>query len=125
MIQILAVGFGGILGALTRYYLGKYIALKSNFDFPWGTFFINITGAYILSFFAFNNIMQTSSYVEMIKLFVMTGFLGAYTTFSTFSYETYQLIKARDYFNVIFYVLGTLVFGLLAAYAGMLSSKWV
>lgn len=122
-MDTLIVGTGGILGALTRFYLGKYIAVRVDSDFPWGTFIINISGAFLLSFLTFYKPLIMSNYYQNIKLLIMTGFLGAYTTFSTLSYETYQLAKNEDYKNFALYFFGSLVLGLFAAYLGMLTGK--
>lgn len=122
-MDYLLVGIGGVFGSLSRYYLGKYIASKSNTDFPWGTFTINVTGTFILSLLTFYPALESSNYYSQTRFLVMVGFLGAYTTFSTWSYETYQLIKNQDYFNLSMYVGGTLLIGFMAVYVGMLIGK--
>ena len=123
MSALLLVGTGGIFGALTRYWLGKYIGSKYVSDFPYVTFFINISGSYVLAAIFFSPIFIRSINHDFINYFFLTGFLGAYTTFSTFSYEAYQLLKVQDYKNMVLYIIGTLVLGLVASYTGMLTAR--
>lgn len=88
-MDYLLVGSGGILGSLLRYLLGKFISERSNTVFPIGTFVINITGALLLG------IVTSFGNNNGIYLFFGTGFLCAYTTFSTFMYEGFNLFKDR------------------------------
>jgi len=123
MYSIIFVGTGGICGTLLRYWLGKYIGSKLIYDFPIITFLINISGSFILSTLYFSSMFQNSLYHSLLNKIFLTGFLGAYTTFSTFSYESYMLLKSQDYKNMILYILNTLIFGLIASYLGMLTAN--
>lgn len=105
---MIVIGIGGFLGALTRFYLGKLIT----HPYPWATFFINITGSFSLGFlFA----LQPSDWIWQ---FIGLGFLGAYTTFSTFGFECLQLLEQKKWQQVIIYICTTVLFGLLSATLG-------
>ncbi|KOS59859.1 CrcB family protein [Lysinibacillus agricola] len=107
---MIVIGIGGFLGALTRFYLGKWIA----HTYLWATFFINISGSFALGFlFA----LQPS---DWLWHFIGIGFLGAYTTFSTFGFESLQLLEQTKWKQAIVYICTTVLFGLLFAALGFL-----
>ncbi len=93
MSRFLVVGLGGAIGAVTRYCVALLVANIWRRDFPLGTFLINVSGSFILGFFL-TFAAQRTSLDPFWRLFVATGFVGAYTTFSTFEYETQRLTEA-------------------------------
>ena len=99
------VAVGGAAGSLVRYSLGKFISEKSKHSFPIGTFIINITGALLLG------IVSTIGLGSNITLLLGDGFLGAYTTFSTFMYEGFNLFQEKEKLNAFIYILCTLILG--------------
>lgn len=105
-MQYLVVGLGGALGSIVRYSLGKIISTKYNTVFPIATFIINITGAMLLGIIS--NIMVEGN----LYLLLADGFLGAYTTFSTFMYEGFTLIKDKQSLNALIYICGSLSLGI-------------
>ncbi len=111
-MQIILVGIGGALGSLTRYQLGKTIAQKSSSVYPIGTFAVNLSGAVFLGFIMGLNI-EPNAY-----LLIGDGFLGAFTTFSTFMYESINLFKENEKKRAAFYVSTTLVITLIGYLAG-------
>ncbi|WP_123042631.1 fluoride efflux transporter CrcB [Cohnella candidum] len=116
--MILWIGIGGIAGAFARYYLGKWVASKSRSTFPFGTFLINISGSFVLGLLY---ALHANTTVPSWAWFVFgSGFCGAYTTFSTFGYETVQLIEQKRWGLAAAYVAGSVVTGLLLAWAGMI-----
>ncbi|WP_291633968.1 fluoride efflux transporter CrcB [Clostridium sp.] len=106
----LLIGVGGAAGSLVRYILGKFISEKSNTAFPIGTFIINITGAVFLG------IVSTIGVGSNIMLLLGDGFLGAYTTFSTFMYEGFNLFEEKEKLNAFIYITFSLILG-IAGYA--------
>lgn len=106
-MSIIFVGIGGIFGSLARYRLGKIISEKSNSTFPVGTFIINITGAILLG------VVSSLAISAKIHLLLADGFLGAYTTFSTFMYEGFNLFQEREKLNALIYVVGSLILGII------------
>ncbi|MBV9493422.1 MAG: fluoride efflux transporter CrcB [Acidobacteria bacterium] len=117
MTRFLIVGLGGFVGAIARYAVGVWIGALWRKPFPLGTFVINITGCFLLGAFL-TYAADRASLDASWRLLIATGFTGAYTTFSTFEYETYQL--GRDGLagwaaaNVIFSV----IVGFLAVQCG-------
>lgn len=117
-----AIGIGGIFGAITRYYLGRFIMKRSQAGFPTGTWFINISGSFILGVLAHLHVQQAVP--EWVWLSIGIGYLGAYTTFSTFGYETIQMIEKKNIKKALFYVLSSLILGIVFAWLGVMLGSW-
>lgn len=118
------VGLGGFLGANARYLLGGYIADRWGAVFPLGTFVINITGSFILGFFM--AYAQERPWVAPgARLMFAVGFVGAYTTFSTFEYETMRLIQERELMLAMLNIFGSLLTGAVAVFAGLALGEWI
>ena len=116
------VGLGGFLGANARYLLGGFISERWGMDFPLGTFVINVTGSFILGFFM--AYMQDRSWLEpRARLLFAVGFVGAYTTFSTFEYETMRLLQQGELMLASLNVFGSLLCGTIAVFAGMIAGQ--
>lgn len=96
MSKVLMVGAGGFIGAILRYSVSLYMAKIGQFDIPLGTLLVNALGGFLIG-----AIMEFSLSTELIspelRLFLTTGILGGFTTFSTFSYETVALLSDRAY----------------------------
>ncbi|MDD4722822.1 MAG: fluoride efflux transporter CrcB [Acidaminococcaceae bacterium] len=104
-MEYLSIANGGAFGSLVRFLIGRRIAEKSSMFFPIGTLVINITGAFLLgvvSAIGFNKNMYT---------LLGAGFLGAYTTFSTFTYEGFNLFQNNDRLNAFVYISFSLILG--------------
>ena len=106
------VGIGGACGAVTRYGLGQLLAAKLNKTFPWAVLLINVSGAFLLG------LVVGAKLSGGWLLLLADGFLGAYTTFSTFMVEDFELFAGRKIMNAIFYVSSTVLLGLLAFTVG-------
>ena len=114
-MEYFVVGVGGVLGSITRYTLGKWISERFHTVIPIGTLLINITGALLLG-------IVTSIYTGgNLYLLLAEGYLGAYTTFSTFMYEGFNLFQENEKKNAMLYILGTLFLGLV----GFIIGVWV
>lgn len=116
--QFAAVGIGGLLGANARYHVGEWVAARWGTGFPWGTLLINVSGSLALGLFL---VLITERFGDRptLRLFVATGFLGGYTTFSTFGYETIRLVQDGHAIRAALYVATSLIGGLIAVIAGM------
>jgi CrcB protein len=93
MSRFLVVGLGGAAGAISRYGVTLIVATFWKREFPLATLLINVSGSFILGFFA-TFAAERTSFDPMWRLLVATGFVGAYTTFSTFEYETQRLTES-------------------------------
>ncbi len=112
-MEYIAVGVGGMLGSITRYALGKWISERYDTIIPMGTLLINISGALLLG-------IVSSLYTGgNIYLLLAEGYLGAYTTFSAFMYEGFNLIQANERKNAILYILVTLFLGIIGFITGI------
>jgi len=122
MTKYLVIALGGALGAITRYLIGNLISSYFNSGFPWGTFIINITGSFIIGFFL-TLIGEQINVSPQWRLAIAVGFVGAYTTFSTFEYELLKLIEGNNISTSFFYVIASLLVGFLAVWGGAVTSR--
>lgn len=115
-MEYLAIGLGGMLGANARYLVGGWVTHRLGLTFPWGTFLVNISGSLVLGFFV-SYLLKYPTY-HYPRLFFAIGFLGAYTTFSTFSVESFQLLENERFVLAFTYILGSAMLGVLGAWSG-------
>ncbi|MBV9108525.1 MAG: fluoride efflux transporter CrcB [Gemmatimonadetes bacterium] len=116
-ILLLYLAVGGVAGTLARYGLGKWIPTWAGTDFPWHTLAINLSGSFVLGFAM--HVSETLPVSPEVRGMVTVGFCGAFTTFSTFSFETVVLIQEGAWGRAAAYSLGSLALGLAAVLAGM------
>ncbi|MDA1138362.1 MAG: fluoride efflux transporter CrcB [Planctomycetota bacterium] len=117
-MNYLAIAVGGALGALCRYGAGKGIHDASGSEFPFGTLVVNLVGCLVMGL-AFQKVESGQFVSESGKLFVLTGLLGAFTTYSTFSLEAFNLLKESLFAQAAIYLGVHLFVGLAAIWAGM------
>jgi fluoride exporter len=122
MRTIVAIGIAGAAGALARYGVDGLVSRRLPSAFPWGTFVVNMTGAFALGFLMtlMTEQLTTASWVRSA---LTIGLLGAYTTFSTLSYETYRLLEDGAVGLAAANMLGSAAVGLLAVYAGVVAAR--
>jgi fluoride exporter len=112
-----AVAAGGVLGSLARYIAALVIPVVSGF--PWPTLFVNITGSFIIGFYATLSGPDGRLFASARqRQFVMTGFCGGYTTFSSFSLETVRLLRAGEKHTALLYIGISVVTWLVAVWLG-------
>lgn len=119
MSTILLVGTGGFLGAICRYGLAHFIRSYFPHSFPVATLVINVLGCVGIGFF-FESFRE-HPLLSPLSLFVVIGFLGAFTTFSTFSFETVELVKGNQLAFALLNVFGSV----LLCLAGVLAGEWL
>lgn len=116
LTDVLIVATGGAIGAIARWLLSDYVQKHTGPFFPWGTLTVNVLGSLLLGFVATAALHGFFSREQ--RLLLATGFAGAFTTFSTFSYETYMLLAEYSSLYALANIALNLVLGLLAVYAG-------
>jgi fluoride exporter len=121
-VTYLLIGIGGFLGCNARYLLGGWIAERYGTGFPYGTMVINVSGSFIIGFFL---VLMSERFIvhPNWRLFFAIGFLGGYTTFSTFSFETFSLIQERSFFLTLANMVGSVVLGQISVLAGMILAR--
>ena len=125
MVKYLMVSLGGVLGANARFLLGSWVLTKTagKTVFPWGTFWINVSGSFLLGLFMTLAILFR--WHDNWKLFCAVGFLGAYTTFSTFEYESIKLLLDGHTGQAFRNIIGSVVVGLVAVWLGILLARQI
>ena len=122
--RYLAVAGGGAVGAMLRYYISLLGLDRAAQPFPTPTFVINITGSFVIGFFL-TLASERLSISPHIRLAVAVGFVGAYTTFSTFEYETALLLEGRNFVYAFLYVVLSFAVGLGAVWAGIVLARQI
>ena len=122
MMNIVFVGLGGFIGASTRYLISLYASKLFTSKIPIGTRTVNILGSLIIGL-VMELTLKTSLISPHMKLFLTTGFLGGLTTFSTFSYETMELIEKGELLLAIFNIALNLLLSLGGAILGRVIIK--
>jgi len=119
----IAISLGAIAGALSRYYLTLWFAQRFGTAFPYGTFFINLTGCFGMGFFLTFGLERVATIPPEVRLMVTTGFLGAYTTFSTYGLESVTLLRNRNFPAASFYWAGSAILGIISVQLGVLLAR--
>lgn len=118
MMKLLFIGTGGFAGACCRYLATGWVnRVLERPWFPYGTMAVNLMGCLLIGFI--NGLIETKQILSPeIRLLILTGFLGSFTTFSTFGFETFNLIKAGQFFHTFANLIVSITVGLLAVWAG-------
>ncbi len=120
-MNLLLVALGGAIGSAARYLVGVFIGNHFGPDFPWGTFIVNVSGSFLIGVvvaFVGGGILPAEA-----RPFLAVGVLGGYTTFSTYSHETLQLVQDGELGAVALNSLGQVVAGLVAVYLGVVIAR--
>lgn len=111
------LALGGAAGAVARYVVADWVYRRTGAGFPWGTLVVNLTGSFLLG--AVVTGLATSGWQLQLGALLAIGFLGDFTTFSTFSYETVRLARDRQWARALAYVVASTLLTVLAIVAGM------
>jgi len=120
--KLIVVALGGAIGATARYWLGNLINSRLPMQFPLGTFVINVTGSFIIGFFM-TLVSQRLTVHPNWRLLIAVGFVGAYTTFSTFEFETLKLIEEGSVVSAALNVVLSFVVGFIAVWLGVTAAR--
>ena len=122
LTKYFAVAVGSAMGGMLRYYLGGSALARLAGAFPLATFVINITGSFIIGFFL-TLVAGRISLSQPLRLAIAVGFVGAYTTFSTFEYETARLVEERYFMLALLNVVLSVVVGFVAVWGGIIAAR--
>jgi len=117
-VSFLVVALAGAFGAPMRYLIAAWMQHKTNGAFPWGTFIVNVSGSLLLGFIT--GMVLFHGFPNIPKLLIGTGFCGAYTTFSTFAFESVRLGEDGSLLEGLGNVVGSALAGLLGAGLGLM-----
>ncbi len=123
-MSFLAVGIGAFLGANLRFVVGTWAAERFGVDFPYGTFIVNVSGAFavgmVLAFMG-----ERLGLSPLWRLFFVTGFLGGYTTFSSYAWEALVLAEGGAWVRAAVYVVGSNVVGFIGVWLGAMLARLI
>jgi fluoride exporter len=122
MNKYLVVGIGGFLGAIARFWLGGYIGDRWGTRFPYGTFVVNITGSFLVGFIL-TILAERTHWSPNWRYLIPVGFIAAYTTFSTFEYETFRSIQDGELLVAGLNVVLSVVVGFVAVWIGVIAGR--
>jgi CrcB protein len=124
LIKYWMVGVGGFLGAIARFWLGGYISQRMGTKFPYGTFVINCSGSFIIGLII-TLLAERTHWSANLRYLVPIGFVGAYTTFSTFEFETLRAVQDGQVFIAALNVILSVVIGFIAVWLGVIAGRAV
>jgi len=120
----LAVALGGALGSLARFWVGAVMTMLTGPRFPWGTLLINILGSFVIGLVAGWTLPPARLPMPAdMRIFLMVGICGGFTTFSAFSLQTLELLQSGESWAAAGYVVGSVLFCVAGAYAGWLAGR--
>ncbi|UTW04990.1 fluoride efflux transporter CrcB [Amphritea atlantica] len=118
MLHLFSVAAGGAAGALARYWVSAFLVNNAQFRLPYGTMLCNVLGSFLMGIF-FVLIMEKARISPELRPILMVGFLGAFTTFSTFSLEAVTMLQEGHIMSAAIYILMSVVLCMVALYSGL------
>lgn len=122
MQKYLLIAVGGALGSIARYWVGSSIASRMGIKFPYGTLIVNLTACIIIGF-SITYLGKRADLSPAWRYLIPVGFIGAYSTFSTYEWETLSSLRSGALFIAALYAVGSLVLGLIAVWCGAILAE--
>ena len=124
MNKYFVVGLGGFLGAIARFWLGGYVSNRLGTRFPYGTFVINCTGSFLIGFIL-TLLAERAHWSPNWRYLIPVGFIGAYTTISTFEYETFCSIQDGELLVAGLNVTLSVIVGFISVWLGVIAGRTI
>jgi fluoride exporter len=122
LLKYLMVGIGGCLGSILRFWVGSYIGSRMGSRFPYGTLVVNITGSFLVGL-VFALLTAKTQWSPNWRYLIPIGFIGGYTTFSSFEYETLRTMQDGQVGLGLLYVATSVIVGFIAVWGGMVAGR--
>lgn len=122
MTKYLMVGIGGFLGSVIRFWVGGFIGNRWGSRFPYGTFVVNVTGSFLIGL-TVTFLAERAHWNPNLRYLIPIGFIGGYTTFSTFAYETFQNVQDGQILVAALNVSLSVVLGFVGVWSGVIAAR--
>jgi CrcB protein len=122
LLQILAIAGGGAIGAVARFLVSTGVYRLMGRDFPWGTLAVNLFGSFAMGLL-FVLLLERSLIAPEVRAAILVGFLGSFTTFSTFSLETLTLVEQGEELRALLNVAASVLLCVAACWAGIIAAR--
>lgn len=122
MIRYLMVAIGGGLGSVLRFWVGGFVSGKMGTRFPYGTFLINCTASFLIGFII-TVLAEKTHWSPNLRFLIPIGFIGGYSTFSTFEYETFRVIQDGEFMIAALNVVLSVIVGFIAVWLGVIAGR--
>jgi fluoride exporter len=124
MLKYLIVGVGGFVGSVMRFWVGTLFTAKYGTRVPWGTFAVNITGSFLIGLVV-TILVARNDLSPNWRYLIPIGFIGGYTTFSAFEYETFRSFESGDMLIAALNVVGSVIVGFFCVWLGVLAGRTI
>lgn len=124
MMKYLLVGVGGCIGSVLRFWVGGYVSQRLGARFPYGTFVINVTASFLIGFIL-TLLAERSQWSPNWRYLIPIGFIGGYSTFSTFEWETFQVLRDGEVAIALLNVGLSVVVGFISVWLGAITGRAV